>query len=139
MKRHASLIIFSIFHFHITPRWPATPGYQMVFGSVNRNPVYPGIKSAFAPEILEGAISLDERLLGHIHCLVLILHEPADHGQYLVLVLGNEKVKRPLVTLLNPLHQPAISFFFAHPVNNSPNQSSGQSPSQAARNTRDCQ
>src|SRR5690554_3701416 len=58
---------------------PSATGLKMVFRSVHRNPVQPGIKSTITTKAVNGTICLDERLLSKVHDFLTVVDITADN------------------------------------------------------------
>jgi hypothetical protein len=62
----------------------------MILGRIDCNTVNPGVESAVSPELREGPVGLQERLLGHILYLCWVSDETGDESNDFALILGDQ-------------------------------------------------
>ncbi|ASL25824.1 hypothetical protein ACG10_05495 [Azotobacter chroococcum] len=75
---------------HITI-WRAAPtGHQMIFRSIDSNPVQPRIKGAVTAKVAKRTIGFYKSLLGNILSLMGIMHKTHDQTENLVLVFQHQ-------------------------------------------------
>ncbi|CAG9241818.1 conserved hypothetical protein [Paraburkholderia caribensis] len=116
MVRIRESFSFFCIRFRRSGRSPAL-GRKVILGRVDGNPVQPRIERGLAAELGQRPVCLDEGILGHILDLGGIPHEARDQADDLAVVLGDQKLERGLVTILDAFNQHLIYFFFAHLIN----------------------
>ncbi len=109
--------MFRLFGIDVRVRRPPPLGHQVVLGSVDGDPVQPGIKGALAAKLPQSAISLDERLLCHVQHFTLIAHIAGNQFDDLVLILAHQHVESLFVPLLYTFDELLIDALAAHEGN----------------------
>src|SRR5690606_531861 len=92
----------------------ASAGHLPVAGGVDGYAVKPSVESAFAPELGQRPISLDECFLGDVLDFARITDHPGQQAHDFSLVLQDQQIESTLVPALYPRHQLGIDLAFAH-------------------------
>ena len=83
--------------------------HQRLFGSVDSDPIKPGVELGITPKLVKGAIGANEGFLGNVLHQVHITHHPSDQALNAPLILDDQQFICSLIARNCALHQLEIA------------------------------